>query len=304
MGVQVRSRRRASRAVVVAVGVPVLVAAALAALAWRASTSAMHPPPAQVPWSLRDFPALAAQEMTVHSSTGVTLRGRFFAGRTGVTVILTHGYGGNQDEMLPMALLLHRHGLSVATYDSRGSGASGGAVTFGALERRDLRSVVDAVSARRAVDPARIGALGFSMGAATTMLEAAGDPRVKAVVDDSGWSDVRDWLRPRTLDAVLHPRHAFSPLALELAERRTGTSFMGLRPVDAIARLSPRPLLVVHGARDDVVPPRDGEAIFAAAREPKAIVRVPGAAHGDTLAPGGATASTRVARFFVEALAR
>src|SRR6185295_4947880 len=151
MGAHVRSRRRASRAAAVAIGVPVLAAGALGALAWRASTSAMHPAPAQVPWSPGAFPRLDAQDITVHSSTGVDLRGRFFAGRTGATVVLTHGYGGNQDEMLPVADVLHRHGLGVATYDSRGTGRSGGAVTFGALERRDLRSVIDAVSTRPGV---------------------------------------------------------------------------------------------------------------------------------------------------------
>jgi uncharacterized protein len=303
MATRVRSRRVLRTGV--AICAPVLAAAALAALGWRASTSAMHPAPAQVQWTLRDFPALGTpRALTVRSSTGVELRGRVFPGRNGATVVLTHGYGGTQDEMLPVADVLHRHGLGVATYDSRGTGTSGGAVTFGALERRDLHSVVDAVSARPDVDPRRIGALGFSMGAATTILEAAGDPRVRAVVDDSGWSDVRNWLRPRALDAVLHPRRPFSPVALRLAEWRSGARFMRLRPADVAGRLSPRPLLVIHGANDAVVPPRDGDEIFAAAGPPKAIVRVPAAGHGGTLAPGGATASGRVARFFVEALER
>src|SRR4051794_12948433 len=120
MIVRVRSRRRTSRAVAVAVGVPVLAAGALGMLGWRASTSAMRPGTGHVPWSLQDFPRLAAQDIRVQSSTGGELRGRFFAGRTGATVVLTHGYGGTQDEMLPVADMLHRHGLGVATYDLRG----------------------------------------------------------------------------------------------------------------------------------------------------------------------------------------
>lgn len=39
------------------------------------------------------------------------------------------------------------------------------------------------------------------------------------------------------------------------------------------------PVLVVHGADGDMVPPRLGQALFALAREPKRFVLVPGAVH-------------------------
>ena len=75
-----------------------------------------------------------------------------------------------------------------------------------------------------------------------------------------------------------------------------------LQPAATIGRLSPRPVLVIHGARDEVVPAGDAAQNFAAAREPKALWRVANATHGATIAPDGATASDRVAEFFTEAL--
>jgi fermentation-respiration switch protein FrsA (DUF1100 family) len=271
-------------------------------LGWKASSRAMHPSPATLAWSLRDYTHLEPTEVRVRSRTGVTLAGRFFRGRSRATIVLSHGYGGTQDEMLPVASMLHRHGFSVMTYDLRGCGDSGGEVTFGAREQQDLRSVVDYAVARPEVDPERIGALGFSMGAATTLMAAADDPRIKAVVDDSGWADVEHWLRPRIEDVALRPRSPFSPLSLKLVELRTGEDLDELRPAARIGRLSPRPVLVIHGARDEVVPAADATQNFAAAQEPKALWRVAGAAHGDTVAPGGVTASDRVADFFTEAL--
>jgi dipeptidyl aminopeptidase/acylaminoacyl peptidase len=283
-------------------GLAVLAGGVLFLLGWKASSRALHPATASFPWSLTDFPSLKADEVSVRSRTGVTLAARFFRGRDRATIVLSHGYGGTQDEMLPVANTLHRHGFNVLTYDLRGCGRSGGEVTFGAREQTDLRSVVDYAVGRPDVDPARIGALGFSMGAATTVMAAAEDHRIKAVVDDSGWAHVEHWLRPRLEDVALRPRDPFSPVSLKLVELRTGEDLDDLEPAAKIGRLSPRPVLLIHGARDEVVPAGDATQNFAAAREPKALWRVGGAAHGDTVAPDGATASDRVAEFFTKAL--
>ena len=279
-----------------------VVTAAVVGLAWRASGHAIHPGPAAFAWSLADYPDLKAEDVEVKSSTGVTLAGRFFPGRSPATVVLTHGYGGSQDELLPTADALHKGGLSVFTYDLRGCGRSTGEVTFGDKEQEDLRSVVDYLARRDDVDDQRIGALGFSMGAATTLMEAAKDPRIKAVVDDSGWSDVYHWLRPSWSAVFIHPGDSFSALSLKLAEWRTGTDLDDLKPREDVPDLAGRPLLIIHGTADDNVPPGDSKENFAAAREPKELWLIDGAAHGATVEPGGPSASERVVSFFRDAL--
>jgi alpha-beta hydrolase superfamily lysophospholipase len=290
---------------VAAIAVVVLVlvvAAAVVGLAWRASGHAIHPATATFAWGLDDYPDLKPEDVEVKSSTGATLAGRFFPGPTRATVVLTHGYGGNQDELLPTAAALHKGGLSVFTYDLRGCGRSTGEVTFGAREQDDLRSVIDHLTSRADVDADRIGALGFSMGAATTLMEAADDPRVKAVVDDSGWSDVYHWLRPSWKAVFIHPGDRFSALSLELAERRADIDLDRLKPREDVARLAGRPLLIIHGTADENVPPGDSDENFAAAREPKELWTIEGAAHGATVEPGGASSSKRVVEFFRRAL--
>jgi uncharacterized protein len=280
----------------------VVVAAAVVGLAWRASGHAIHPASVAPAWSLADYPSLEPDDVKVTSSTGALLAGRFFPGRSPATIVLSHGYGGNQDELLPTANALHEGGFSVFTYDLRGCGQSTGEVTFGAKERDDLRSVVDYLTTRDDVDPQRIGALGFSMGAATTLMEAADDPRVKAVVDDSGWSDVHHWLRPSWRAVFLHPGDRFSALSLKLAELRASIDLDRLEPRKDVARLAGRPLLLIHGTADGNVPPGDSDENFAAAHEPKELWRIEGAEHGATVAPGGATSSKRVVEFFQKAL--
>ena len=279
-----------------------LAGAGALVLAWRGSGIAMHPSPGELAWSLDDYPDLAPEVLTVKSRTGIELAGRFFRGREGATVIVSHGYGGTQDEMLPVANALHKEGFNVFTYDLRGCGVSAGAVTLGGLEQDDLRSVIDAIASRSEVDPERIGALGFSMGAATTILEAVEDPRVKAVVADSGWSDVRHWVRPRLRDVVLRPTLHFSPLSLKLVELRVGIRLGRLRPSDVIGQLAPRPILIIHGTADEIVPPSDSELNAQAAGPDSELWVIEDAAHGDTIRPGGATSSPRVVAFFESAL--
>jgi dipeptidyl aminopeptidase/acylaminoacyl peptidase len=279
-----------------------LALGAIFGLGWNASGHAIHPGSGTYAWTLADYPQLAAQEVELESRTGASLRGRFFEGRTRAAVILVHGYGGNQDEMLPVAGELAEAGFSVFTYDQRGCGQSTGEVTFGAREQDDLLSVVDYVASRPDVDRDRIGALGFSMGGSTTLLAAAREPRIKAVAADSAWSDVRRWLRPSVAAVFTRPRDRFNALSLKLAEIRTGIDLDDLRPVDVAGRISPRPLLVIHGTADDVVLPSESERNYDAAKGPKELVLVPEAAHGDTLAPGEKSMHAEVREFFERAL--
>ena len=189
--VPVKARRSKNRIFVRAVVVLLaLCVAGLLAIGWQASTKAIHPAAARHR-GLDQFPALhAAQGVTIHSRTGADLAATFFAGSKRAAVILSHGYGDNQNQMLPYAEFLNRDGFSVLIYDMRNRGRStGDAVTLGALEQTDLISAVDYITSRPEIDTNRIGALGVSLGGSATLLAAAADPRIKAVVDDSGFSD-------------------------------------------------------------------------------------------------------------------
>ena len=57
------------------------------------------------------------------------------------------------------------------------------------------------------------------------------------------------------------------------------------------------PLLVLHGARDDVVPYEQGRRLFDAANEPKTFYQIRGARHNDTYIVGGQPYFDAWARF-------
>ena len=301
-----RARRpRLLRRALLIAGVTVLgLFLILVVLAWRASNEAMTGPPAHYAWTLADYPALAkvSEPLTIHSRTGVTLVGRFFPGRSRATIVLSHGYFGDEDEMLPVASTLHAAGFTVVTYNERGRGGSGGQGTWGALETQDLRSVIDTVARHPGVDPTDIGEFGFSIGADATILEAAGDPRIKAVVAAGSWPSLQGYMKSSLIDIIRRPTWMFSPLALKLLELRTGADLNQVRPGAVIARISPRPILLIEGRDDTDVTPHDAVVNFDRARAPKQLWLVPGEDHEDMVRPHGAATSQRVSTFFARAL--
>ncbi len=277
--------------------------AGLLGIGWIASERAIHPAAVRYSKSLADFPALRPQPTSYESRTGARIAASFFPGPTRATIVLSHGYGDNQVQMLPYADFLVRNGFSALVYDMRNRGHSGGdAVTLGALEAADLTSAVDYLTARPDVDRNRIGALGVSLGAAATILAAAGDPRIKAVVDDSGFSDAPAVIRSSFEHFIGLPPFPFAPVTAFLAGLRTGIDVNRIRPVDAVARIGPRPLLVIHCMEDRVVPPENSDRNFRAAREPKQFWRIPTGGHIDGLNVARAEYEQRVSGFFRDSL--
>lgn len=259
---------------------------------------ATHPPIVRDVWPAGGYLDLKLQRISFMSRTGVRIVGRFFAGRSRATIILTHGYGQNENQMLPWAAFLHHAGFSVLTYDLRGHGGSGGAVTFGALEQYDLISAVDYLLTRRDVDGRRIGALGVSLGGAITILAAARDRRIKAIVDDCGYSDLRAIVDSSAQHFVGLPAFVVSPFTIPIAEWRAGVSIDAVRPMSSIGRISPRPVFIIHGFADKIISPANSLRNYDAAGRPKQLWFVPGAGHSDSRLVAGAEYARRVVAFF------
>jgi uncharacterized protein len=296
-------RSTRSRLLAIAWGAGVLLVAGFLAAGWVGSERALHPAAAHYTWSLSTYPGLHPEEVSFPSRTGILLRGSFFPGPRRATIILSHGYGDNRDLMLPFAGFLHRAGFSVLTYDMRASGTSGGRdVTLGAFEHQDLVSAVDYLSTRKDVDPARIGALGISLGGSVTLLAAAEDPRIRAAVDDSGFSSPESEVAAGFEHFIHLPAFPFAPLAIAIAEWRAGVNLRDVRAIDQVASIAPRPLLVIHCTADTTVPPAHSEQIFARARNPKELWLVPGCSHAQAHTAAQEEYERRVTHFFETAL--
>jgi fermentation-respiration switch protein FrsA (DUF1100 family) len=77
------------------------------------------------------------------------------------------------------------------------------------------------------------------------------------------------------------PPFPFAPLVVWFAESEVGMSMASVRPVNDIARIAPRPVLLLHGSDDSLIDVSNSERLYAAAGEPKQLVIFEGGHHGN-----------------------
>lgn len=192
-------------------------------------------------------------------------------------VIVCHGHRGTKQDMLGIGSGLWRAGNSVMLFDFRGNGDSGdGLQSLAHHEQADLEAAIDLARERR--PDARLAVIGFSMGAAISVLVAARRPEVEAVVVDSSFATMRDVIAA-ALQRYRVPPWPTIAASDRLTRLRYGYRYAQVRPIDAIAAVAPRPLLILHGEADRIIPVAQARELFEAAGEPKELVTFPGADH-------------------------
>jgi pimeloyl-ACP methyl ester carboxylesterase len=220
------------------------------------------------------------------------------------SVVVCHGYGGNKESNLWFASILCPR-FNVLLIDTRGHGESDGARTsIGYLERLDI---VGAVAwTRDRVGPKPVGLLGMSMGGAAAVLAAADCPEVGAVVADSPFARLRTPVRlsicQRGYPKLLSPTLAWA--VCTTSAWLLGTVRGGWPdPMHVVNRIAPRPLLIIHGGADDLIPVQEAEALYRLAGEPKELWVVPGVGHARVAEADPPSYSERVTAFFQRSLA-
>jgi len=182
--------------------------------------------------------------------------------------------------LLEHGLVLNQAGYSTLLFDFHGQGDSDGdAVTLGFYERQDAVAAVDYLKTRDDVDPSNLGILGVSMGASVAIMAAAMTPDIKGVVADSPFQSATRGIEEGFTRVTGLPRFPFGPIVLRFIEWRLGISPDQIEPVENVAAISPRPLLLVHGTADTELSPGNSEVLFAAAGEPKELILLPGIEH-------------------------
>jgi uncharacterized protein len=202
-------------------------------------------------------------------------------GGDGATLILLHGARNNRAEMLLQAAMLHQHGYGALLPDFRAHGESEGTVsTLGYAEVEDLRGALAYLQARPEVNGERIGVVGNSMGGAVAIRGAARIPEIRVVVAQSAYTSVEENVSTGVRAFMGLPPFLFAPLVAWFGERETGIEVRQVRPIDDVAQIAPRAILIVQGALDPAVPPENGIRLYEAAGQPKELYLVPGAGHG------------------------
>ena len=217
------------------------------------------------------------------------------------TVIVSGGHKGQRQGGLGIAVALWRKGFNVILYSYRGMpGSDRAMVTFGIKEVLELQAVI--AFARKRIPNARIGLLGYSMGAVVSLLGAAGEPGVQALVLDSPFSDLRALLVENVRGASKLPATPFVWLAGLMLRIRTGCTLAMCRPLDVMSALEPRPLFFIHGGADEITSVKHSRRLYDSYRGPREIWIVQGAPHTGAYFADRSLYVERVAGFFARHL--
>ena len=221
-----------------------------------------------------DF-GIAYEDVEFPAVDGSTLRGWWVPGVEGATVgiVTVHGAGADRRDFLRHLPMLRRNGHPVLLFDEREHGVSDGTgrgISFGIRESHDVSTAVAFAKDVKGLD--RVMVLGTSQGGASVILAGARDPRIDAIVSENPFTRVEDLLRETAMMRGM-PGQLRGPM-IRLALWRMGS---GPRegPIDHVAEISPRPLFILHGKADSVIPFEHSERIHEAAEHPTAELWLP-----------------------------
>jgi dipeptidyl aminopeptidase/acylaminoacyl peptidase len=225
---------------------------------------------------------MAGEEVSFPSRDGLTLGGWWIPAQDSPrgTIIMCPGQNGSLDKDIAQAAPLHRARFNVLMFDFRGHGRSEGQlVTIGALEQADLFGALDYLAAQQGIE--RVGVLGFSMGSGVTLMVAAQDQRIAALVVDGAYPRLSGllmgYLRAQNIPTRLLTT-ALAWLTLVVGSMRTRYQIYRANPVDLADRIK-APALFIHGDLDPFVTPAEVETVIARLSVKTELWRVPDAGH-------------------------
>ncbi|WPD20217.1 alpha/beta hydrolase [Thermaerobacter composti] len=191
--------------------------------------------------------------------------------------------------------------FNVLMFDFRNSGESGGdRTTVGQDEVQDLAAAVEWVRRTHGPDQA-VGLLGWSMGAVTAILTAGGAEPVQAVVADAPFADLQTYLEENLSHWTGLPDFPFNWLIRTLLPPLVDVHPERVRPVEAVTRMAPTPLLLIHGTADTVIGPHHSRHLQIVAERsgvPVELWEVEGAGHVKAYATAPDAYRQRVVAFF------
>ena len=207
-------------------------------------------------------------------SGGFRLLGTLFLARgeePKPTALILHGIPGIEKNY-DLAHTLRDHGWNSLIFHYRGCWGSQGDYVLRTIPD-DVRAAVDDLSSGRYpwVDPERLVVVGHSLGGWAGVLAAAADERVRGLMVYGAVTDPR--LRPFTVEEAAAE---FTPwlqgITPEGAVSQLASLGNDLIPVEQVDRIAPRPLLVIHGLRDEVVPTAQAETLYGRASDPRELM--------------------------------
>jgi pimeloyl-ACP methyl ester carboxylesterase len=197
-------------------------------------------------------------------------------------VIIAHGFYTNKDTVLFKKMIdAFSKEYDVIAFDFRGHGKSSDVFTWTALEQKDLRAVIGYAKENHYT---KIGVIGFSLGAAIALIEASSHQNIDSVIAVSspanlGSINYHFWEKDMWRDLMLN----FGVKGRGKGMRPGSPSLQKIRPIDIVDKISPTPVLFLHGEKDWLVKPSHSQRLFERAKDPKALEIIKDGGHAERI---------------------
>lgn len=217
-------------------------------------------------------------EIEFTNSAGLQIRGWLVGGEARACILLAPGKGANRWDVLSYAPFLYHAGYRVLLFDPRSTGLSQGEqYGLGYFKSRDMIQAANHLKEAHRIE--HIGVLGFSAGGTAAVLAALEESLIRAVVADSAFASLEMAAASSLSGLRKYPFRAVLPIFSREAEKKLGVNvFEALDLTEKIRGLE-KPVLFIHGTRDQVIRPANSRLLYSLAPGPKEIWLVPGTGH-------------------------
>ncbi len=244
---------------------------------------------------LYQIPIYPYEDVTFFSKDGTELNGWFIPakGTPWGTVIFFHGNASNISSHYTFVRWLTEKGFNLFLFDYRGYGKSEGCPDRRGIYE-DSVSAIEYVQSRKDIDPDKLLILGQSLGGANA-ISAVGNNHfkgIRAVVIEASFFSYTSIAKDRL-------RHGSCLLPSISADILLNDEFSPGRVVD---KISPIPILFIHGTADDVVPFHHSQWLFEKAGNPKQLWMIENGRHVEAFTRYGKVYQEKVVEFYIDSI--
>lgn len=248
---------------------------------------------------------LPFEYISFKNKAGINLKGWFIPAskKSDKTIMFLHGWGLNKGDILENTFFLREQGFNLFYFDFRSSGESdNGPSSIGYFEAQDAQSALDYICYTHPQETKHIGLYGLSMGAAVAVYTAAHNKQIECLVIEGCYYSYKKVVARWAKKHRHVPYFPLVALTLFFVRKRLGFDPEDYCPKNNIKKISLKPILIINGEEDTLVPCQDVQALFLDSSKPKQIWLVPGANHTECAKTAGPDYQARLTEFFTKNL--
>lgn len=189
------------------------------------------------------------------------------------TIIALHGKGSNRIGVLRFGYMFYKSGFNVLIYDQRHHGRSEGRfTTYGHYESYDVSEAIDFLESKN-IPTDRLGIIGESFGAATSILAGAIDDRIQFVIADSSYVSMTKAVKDNAWRMNYIPHYPIPDIGFAVAGIIANFNPWKVSPINAIKTIN-KPVLIIHCDLDVWAYPEYAYQLFEASNKESTTLKM------------------------------